>query len=75
MLQVNLAEPDKQIARRITGHCCKYGTVVSVAVHRSPTPFALVEMANHMQTLELAGSCRGSTFGTSVLIHLRQTLQ
>jgi hypothetical protein len=44
---------------------------VSVKVHRLPTPFALVEMANHMQALQLS-QLGGSMFGTSVLIHLQQ---
>jgi hypothetical protein len=69
-MRVDLNEPDKSIAQLVTGQCSQCGTVVSVKIHRSPTTFALVEMSNHMQALELSSRFGGSTFGTSVLIHL-----
>jgi hypothetical protein len=72
MLQVRLDETDKQISQFVTRECARYGTVVSVNIHRSPTAFALVEMANHGEALELSSQLGGSMFGTSVLIHLVQ---
>ena len=72
MLQVDLKEPDEIIVQTISDQCSRCGKVVSVKIHRNPTTFALVEMANHMQTMELAGQFGGSTFGTSALIHLEQ---
>ena len=71
MLQVDLKEPDEIIRQFIKDQCSPYGKVMSVQIHR-PTTFAMVTMANHMQTLELAGMFGGSASGTSVLIHLEQ---
>jgi hypothetical protein len=48
------------------------GFVKSVQIHRSPKTFALIEMATHMQTYEVAGRYGGSTFGSCALIHLER---
>ena len=72
MLQVDLKETDQKLSQLITDQCSHCGKVVSVKIHRTTTPFALVEMNHHMRALELAGKFGGSTFGTSVLIHLEQ---
>lgn len=72
MLQVDLKESDEIIRQFVKDQCSPYGKVVSVEIHRAPTPFAIVQMATQMQAFELAGKFGGSTFGTSALIHLEQ---
>ena len=72
MLQVDLKETDAKIAKVVTDHCSPYGKVVSVKIHRSQSPFAMVDMANRMQTYEIAAQFGGSTIGTSALINLEQ---
>jgi hypothetical protein len=72
MLEVNLTEPDYAIANYVAARCSGFGKVVSVKIHRSPKPFALVEMAHHLRTIALAGQYKASAFGNSVMIHLRQ---
>ena len=72
MLQVDLDDPDYEIAQYIKDICSPIGRVTSVKVHRSPVPFALLEMSRREQTYELAARFGGSTFGTCALIHLEQ---
>ena len=72
MLQVDLQDPNEKIRQFVNDQCSKHGEVVSIEIHRAPNPFALVEMAHHLQTLELAGQFGGSAFGTAALIHLEQ---
>jgi hypothetical protein len=72
MLQVDLKKDDRELVQIITAHCAGVGVVKAVKIHRDPSPFALVDMADHYQTLELAGAYGGSAFGTSALIHLEQ---
>ncbi len=72
MLQVNLNGSDKDIEREIVKHCSTFGPVTSVKIHRSPSPFALVEMSRREQTFELTAQFGGSTFGACALIHLEQ---
>jgi len=75
VLQVDLKKADRELVPVITEHFSQYGRVMSVRIHRSPTPFVLVEMTSHMETMELAAQYGGSTFGTSALIHLEQEPQ
>ena len=70
MLQVDLDRPNFHVEQFVQRICASLGYVKSVKIHRSPTAFALVEMASHAQTLELAAKFGGSVFGTCVLIHL-----
>jgi hypothetical protein len=72
MLQVDLKKSDQELSREIATRCSGLGVVKSVKVHRDPTPFALVEMASHYESLELAGQYGGSVFGNSALVHLEQ---
>jgi hypothetical protein len=72
MLQVDLNDGDEKIAQFITAQCFGLGEVVSVTVHRSPTPFAVVLMARLRSATEFKKQYGGSTFGNSVLIHLEQ---
>ena len=72
MLEVDLNDPDNNVARSITESCAKYGRVTSVKVHREPSPFALIEMSQREQTYEVAAQYGGSAFGTSALVHLAQ---
>ena len=72
ILQVDLNLPDHQIERVVAEHCSALGRVISVKVHRSPSVFALIEMAKREQTYKLVSKFGGSTFGTSALIHLEQ---
>ena len=71
MLHVDLKDLDEKIAQFVKDQCSPYGKVVSVEIHR-PTTFAVVTMATHMQTLELAAQFGGSASGTSALLHLEQ---
>jgi hypothetical protein len=75
MLQVDLNDPDYQIAQFIKVSCLAFGRVKSVKIHRSPVAFALIEMAGREQTFELAARFGGSNFGTCALIHLEQRAQ
>ena len=72
MLPIDLARSDRELVQEITMHCAGFGSAVSVKTHRTPVPIALVEMATHEQTLELAAEYSGSVFGICVLIHLEQ---
>ena len=72
MLQVDLALNDRELQQLVAALCASFGVVRSVKIHRTPTPFALVEMANHMATMEIAAQYGGSAFGTAALVHLEQ---
>lgn len=72
MMEVDLGAPDQRVGQFVAECCAQFGRVISVKVHRTPSPFALVEMTSRDQTHNLAATYGGSTFGTSVLIHLRQ---
>ena len=72
MLQVDLKKSDQELSKEIAIRCSGLGVVKSVKIHREPSAFALIEMATHMQTLELAGQYGGSAFGSSALVHLEQ---
>ncbi len=72
MLQVDLREPDYKIAQYIRARCSGFGAVVSVTIHRSPSPFALVLMAQRIATQQVADQYVGAAFGNSLLIHLDQ---
>jgi hypothetical protein len=72
MLQVNLDDADHHIERYIKETCGNVGRITSVKLHRSPSPFALIEMSRQEYTYELAAQLGGSTFGTCALIHLEQ---
>ena len=75
MLQVDLNVPDQTLAQTIKEQISTFGKVLSVNIHRLPSPFALIEMSQHVQTMELASRFGGSAFGTSALIHLAQKPQ
>ncbi len=70
MLEVDFNEPNPRLKRSIMDTCAAFGPVRSVKVHRQQSPFAVIEMTDPAQTIELAGKFGGSTFGTSALIHL-----
>lgn len=72
MLQVDLNDPDYQIAQFIKVVCRPIGRTTSVQVHRAPVPFALIEMSSREQTYELAARFGGSSFGACALVHLEQ---
>ena len=74
MLKIDLTKSDREVAQEIMMHCSDFGSAVSVKIHRKPVPIALVEMATHQQTLELAAEFGGSVFGICILIHLEQKL-
>jgi hypothetical protein len=75
MLQVDLQESDQQISRFIAHQCVQFGNVVSVNVVHSPASFAVVQMANELQTFEVAGRFGGSAFGIGAVIRLEQKRQ
>jgi hypothetical protein len=70
MLEVDLSGSDNEIAHYVTQSCGVMWHVTSVKVHRSPSPFALVEMARREQIFELTARYGGSAFGTCALVHL-----
>jgi len=70
MLQVDLDVPDFHIEQFIRQSCSQVGRVTSVRIHRSPCPFALIDMARREQTHELTSRFGGSVFGTCALVHL-----
>ena len=70
MLQVDLNDPDYQIAQVIKDVCSAIGRVTSVRVHRAPVPFALVEMSRREHSYDLATRFGGSIFGNCALVHL-----
>ena len=72
MLEVNLDAPDLTLELSIAKSCAGYGRVVSVKVHRKPSPFALIEMAQREESYEVATQFGGSGFGNSALVHLVQ---
>jgi hypothetical protein len=72
VLQVDLSDSDHTLAQYIKARCSGFGDVVSVTVHRAPTPFALVIMAHRIAPQKIADQYLGAAFGNSVLIHLEQ---
>ncbi|MDB5809334.1 MAG: hypothetical protein JWN94_1456 [Betaproteobacteria bacterium] len=72
MLEVDLDGADVVVEREIAENCSVYGHVASVKLHRQPSPFALIEMAQREQTYDVAAEYGGSAFGTSALVHLMQ---
>ena len=70
MLQLDLTMSDRELSLSVAARCSEVGTVKSVKIHRHPKPFALIEMATHEQTFELAALHGRSAFGTSVLLYL-----
>ena len=70
MLLVNLNDTDHHLQQLIAHSCTESGHVVSVRLHRLPTPFVLVEMSRREESAELAARFGGSTFGTLALVHL-----
>ena len=70
MLKLDLGTHDREIGELVSQHCAKFGAVLSARVHRTPSPFALVEMKTRDETDRLAIEFGGSVFGNCVLIHL-----
>jgi hypothetical protein len=72
MLQVYLDAPDSKIGQFVAQKCCEVGRVISVTIHRSPSPFALIDMATREQVHELTSRIGGSEFGTQAVVRLKQ---
>jgi hypothetical protein len=72
VLRIDLTRSDRELSHLISLRFSDFGIVKSVKIQRRPTPFALVEMATHFETLELAAQYGGSVFGTCALVHLEQ---
>ena len=70
MLRIDLGAHDRDIGEIVARSCAQFGTILSVRFHRTPSPFALVEMKTRDETNQLAFEYGGSVFGNSVLIHL-----
>ena len=71
-LQVNLATPDQELCLQIVTHCSQFGEVKVIKLHRTPKPFALVEMATSDQAVKLAARYKREPFDNCVLIYLEQ---
>jgi hypothetical protein len=74
MLQVDLDAPDFAIEQFVGQKCSEVGRVISVTVHRSPSPFALIDMARREQVHELTSRFGGSEFGTQAIVRLEQRM-
>jgi hypothetical protein len=72
MLLVDLKDSDEKLAQFVTDQCSQYGKVLSVKINRNPNSFAMVVMADRMQTYRIAEAFGGSTVGTSALVNLEQ---
>ena len=72
VLRVDLKKTDHELSGEIASRCSHLGVIRSVKIHRNPSPFALIETASRIETLEVAGEYGGSAFGSSALIHLEQ---
>lgn len=70
LMELDLKNADTLVALVIAKRCSTYGPVASVAVHREPSPFALVEMLRPNHTEEVASHFQGSLFGNAALIRL-----
>ena len=70
MMELDLNMADMLVELLITKRCSTYGHVVSVEVHREPSPFALVEMVRRDHTEEVASQYQGSIFGNAALVRL-----
>jgi hypothetical protein len=70
MLEVDLQEPDANVADSILGQCAKHGTVASVKIFRAPVPFAIVGMANVEDSTGLADRFGGCSFGSYAILNL-----
>ena len=75
MLQADLNANDYHVAKTVTEACKHFGRVASVRVHRNPSAFVLIEMADRENAYELAFQLGGSMFGNCVLVHLEQARQ
>ena len=74
ILQVDLDAPDFAIEQFVAQNCSEIGRVISVTIYRSPSPFALIDMARREQVHELISRFGGSEFGTKAIIHLEQMM-
>jgi hypothetical protein len=72
VLQVNLDSPDQELCLQIVTHCSQFGEVAVIKLHRTPKPFALVEMATNAQAVKLAAHYKREPFDNCVLIYLEQ---
>lgn len=71
-LKVDLKKNDRELTLFLTEHFSSFGIVRSVNIHRQPTPFALIAMSTHQETLSLAAQYGGSALGSHALVHLEQ---
>jgi RNA recognition motif. (a.k.a. RRM, RBD, or RNP domain) len=75
MLQVNLETPDQELCLQIVTHCSQFGEVKVIKLHRTPKPFALVEMVTNDQAVKLAAHYKRTPFDDCVLIYLEQKVR
>lgn len=75
MLQVNLETPDQELCLQIVTHCSQFGEVKVIKLHRTPKPFALVEMVTNDQAVKLAAHYKRTPFDHCVLIYLEQKVR
>ena len=75
MLQVNLETPDQELCLQIVTHCSQFGEVKVIKLHRTPKPFALVEMVTNDQAVKLAAHYKRTPFDNCVLIYLEQKVR
>jgi hypothetical protein len=72
-MRVDLNEPDPVLEQAIKKACYSLGQVRSVRIYRNPHAFALIEMAEREQVLEVAAIFGGSTLSQQAMITLLQT--
>jgi hypothetical protein len=72
MLLVDLTLSDVKLIKFIATKCVSYGTVKSVNVYRSPTPYAVVRMGDRQETGELARKIGKAVFEGAAIIPLKR---
>jgi hypothetical protein len=67
-MELDLKNADTLVELLVAEHCATYGAVVSVEVHREPSPFALVEILRRDLCKEVSSHFKGGIFGSSAPI-------
>ncbi len=73
-MEVDLDLSDSEIRQFVIQQCSKLGTVVSVRIDRHPSPAAVVDMADKLQSLALAVQFGGMASGGSIHIALKHKI-
>jgi hypothetical protein len=72
MLVVDLTLSDVKLIKLIATKCAPFGTVRSVNIYRSPTPYAVVRMGDRQETGELARKIGKAVFEGAAIVPLKR---